>query len=956
MDSRRWHRIEALFSAAVEVPAEARESLLRDACGDDLALRREVESLLAAHANVGEAFLEDLDEESIARLVDLRPTQPQRIGPWRVIGEIGRGGMGVVYDARRDDGQFEQTAAVKLIQSAVASEEMLRRFLRERQILARMQHPGIARLLGGGVTPEGRPWFALERVEGVPLTRYCDEQRLGVESRLRLFKAICEAVEYAHQSLVIHRDLKPSNVLVDPQGQVKLLDFGIAKLLREEGSEQAAQTAIEGRVMTPGYGAPEQWLGAAVTTATDVFALGVILYELLAGQRPYSSNRTAFARQMMALADSEPPRLSSLAAGSDRRPGRGTSRQRRHLDSDLDAIAAKAVRGEPQQRYASAEALREDVERYLRREPVRACSDSLAYRAKKFLHRHRAGVAAVALVVAALLIGLSIALWQAGVAARQRDVAREESEQTEQVKNFIVDLFRASDPRQEQGVELTAKQLLERGLERVRSDLDQRPDLRIELLTAIGEVSTSLGDHEGAKGLFAEALEIDIGSSPRDQLRIATALNGFGEASAHLGDDRMAEATHRRALAIRLQHAGDGSLETAQTYNNLGVALARQRKLDEAIEHYRRALDIRRSAEDTDGISRLETLGNLATAYRLQGELAVASDVFQQVIDGMRQRGFHRHPYMATYLSERAAVERRLGNYIDAETLLRQSLELSREFWGESHPDTRISMNNYAMIAHALGNDLEAEALMRRVVEYDVEQYGPQHTFVAIGRGNLARVLLELGEVEQATAQFEAAATIHSSESSQWALAIHHVRHAWAHLATGMPRQALRLTDRALAIERRRSPPSDERLAGALTAAAFASSALELWPQAEAHFREALARLARRSTTRHPDAALALFGLAELRLAQGRLREARPYLERASAIWAAALPDGHWRLATLQVALGECEIRQGNLEEGRRLLEQGIARLRRDRGATHWRTLAAIARRDAVAGQGSDAG
>ncbi len=948
MDRDRWSRVERLFGDAVEVESGERGEYVAAACEGDLELRQEVDSLLAAHLKANDDFLEELDDDRVARFVDVM-SPPERIGPWRILEEIGRGGMGVVYEACRDDGQFHQLAALKLIQGGLDSARTVQRFLLERQILARMEHPAIARLLDGGVTPEGRPWFALELIDGVPLTEYCEEQDLGVEQRLRLFKNICSAVEYAHRSLVIHRDLKPSNVLVDHDGQVKLLDFGIAKLLSADEEAEAAKTEADKRVVTPGYGAPEQWLGGPVTTTTDVYSLGIILYELLAGQLPYGSGPSDIAQQFRAWADSQPPRLSSLAdenredSAARRLPSFG-----RRLGVELDAIAAKAINSEPEHRYASVEALREDLERYLRGEPVRACPNSLRYRAEKFLRRHRTSLVVVALVGVSLLTGLSLALWQAGVAARERDIARQESEETEEVKNFIVDLFRASDPSDEQRVDLTAKQLLARGVERVRAGLEDRPDLRSELLTAVGEVANLLGDHEGARELFEEALAIESGPAVRDQLRRAAALNGLGETSVSLGDNVSAEAAHRQALAIRLELADPDSLDIAQTFNNLGNALAGQRELSEAIESYRHALSIQRRVAGENAIEALETLGNLGIAYRLQGDLLAAEKLLGQAIEQMAKRPENQKPSMVALLSELATVKSRFGRPMAAERLLRQSLELSRNFWGESHPDTRISMNNLAMALHTLGKDPEAEVLMRKTLEYDLEQYGPQHTYVATSRDNLGRVLLELGRVEEAITQFEIAEQVHQVSSSERTLAAHRIHLGWARLATGHPRQARQMIDQALGTERQRTPGSQEKLAAAVTAAAFVRGALELGTEAEALFQEALEIQESRTTPRHPAAGLALYGLGELRLRQGRLKEAESYLKRASEIWAETLPEAHWRQAVLRVALGECEIRMGRIERGREILDLGLAQLTRDRGEEHWRTRAAVSRRDSL--------
>ncbi len=939
MDSDRWDRVSAVFGEAVEVAVEERQQFLEQACGDDQELLQEVESLLAAHSSAQGEFLEQLSPAAAGHLDDTGAKPPERIGSWRVVGEIGRGGMGVVYEARRDDGQFEQTAAVKLIKRGMDSEQILERFLRERQILARMEHPGIARLLDGGVTSQGRPWFALERVEGAPLTEYCDQQGLDVKARLRLFGEVCSAVEYAHRNLVVHRDLKPSNVLVDDDRRVKLLDFGIAKILRNSDESAGTRTAAEGRLVSPGYGAPELVLGDPITTATDVYSLGVILYEMLSGARPYELQPGPIANQIMRQAGSPPPKLSTVAAKASRRRG---------LDSDLDTIAAKAVQFEPQRRYASAEALREDVERYLRSEPVRACPDSLAYRAKKFFQRHRTSVVAAILVILSLVLGLGAALWQADVAARERDTARQESEQAQQARDFIVDLFRDSDPREPGGPELTARQILDRGLERVRSRGADRPDLRVELLNTVGEVSTLLGDYAGARALYKESLEIDSGERVQDQLRLAAALNGYGQASGYLGEDEVAEEHQRRALDIYLELSGLDDLETAQAFNDLGVALARQRKLPEAVESYRKSVDIYERVAGPDHPETLSTLGNLSLSVRLMGDFLEAERLLELVIERMRRSHGEGHSDMGYYLGELAAAKVRLGRLQEAEPMSRRSFELTREFWGESHPTTSVRRNNFAMVAHKLGNDLEAEELMRQTLAHEIDQYGSEHSYVAMDHDNLARVLVELGRVDEALRQIEIAERIHTARSSPRLLASHRLRHAQARLAAGELEAARDLIDAALAFERQRDPQNPEKLTEAVVISAYVRSALGLVEEAESLFREALSLIETWPSADHPESAWAHFGLGELYLIEGRIEEARAALERASEIWSQALPEGHWRRAEAQVALGECLVRQGRGERGQQLLDEGITQLRSGRGEEHWRTLAALRRRDAL--------
>ncbi len=366
-----------------------------------------------------------------------------------------------------------------------------------------------------------------------------------------------------------------------------------------------------------------------------------------------------------------------------------------------------------------------------------------------------------------------------------------------------------------------------------------------------------------------------------------------------------------------------------------GRAPPKHGNLPEAIEYYTRALDIQERVAGPDALVTLETLANLGIAYRYQGDYLEAERLLGQVIERMTLLERDRHPDMVDFLDQLGAVQDGLGKVRAAERLRRQSFELSREFWGESHPGTRIEMNNYAMAAHALGNYVEAEALMRKVLAYDIEQYGPEHPYVAIGRDNLGRILVERGRVDDALAQFEISAALHEASSALRTLAVHQVRHASAHLAAGNATAARQLVDRGLMTERQRTPPSSVRLATALMTSAFVRTSLGFTAEAETLFDEALAMIEDRANPHHPDAGIALFGLGELYLKEGRIAKARAALEQASKVWATSLPEGHWRRAETKVVLGACEIRDGNVEQGRQLMDEGIAQLSRDRGKTH---------------------
>jgi tRNA A-37 threonylcarbamoyl transferase component Bud32 len=402
-----WQRVKEVFEDAVMRAPDARAAFLEGACGGDLDLRREVDSLLAAHHDAG-PFLSGPAQP------DASPPEPRRIGPYRVLGVIAHGGMGTVYRAVRDDDAFQKTVALKLVRGGAASEFVERRFRQERQILGRLQHPHIATILDGGTSEEGHPYLVMEHVEGRPVTTWCDERALGARPRLALFGAVCAAVQYAHQNLVVHRDLKPDNILVTGDGTPKLLDFGIARLVAAGVDPDTAPTASLLPMMTPEYASPEQVRGDPVTTASDVYALGVLLYELLAGRRPYEVKADSMAEIVRAVCQTDPPPPSAAF------PARLAPSE---LKGDLDTIVMRALRKEPERRYPSVQALAEDVQRHLDGLPVRARPDTVRYRAAKFVGRNRGLVAATALVVLALAGGLMATLSQARIAEANRQRA-----------------------------------------------------------------------------------------------------------------------------------------------------------------------------------------------------------------------------------------------------------------------------------------------------------------------------------------------------------------------------------------------------------------------------------------------------------------------------------------------------------------------------------------------------
>ena len=589
----------------------------------------EARSLLHADAKPG--VMDDLERHlaSVARV--LEDPAPVRVGPYRVVGELGRGGMGVVYLADRAVGGFQQRVAIKLMTTSDPHDPRHERFLAERQILAALVHQNIARLLDGGVTEDGRPYLVMEYVDGSPITTYCDNHRLDVRTRLRLFAEVCAAVQHAHQNLVIHRDLKPTNILVSTDAHAHLLDFGIAKLINPAlTTAHAPLTRLDSRMMTPEYASPEQVRGESLTTASDIYSLGVLLYGLLCGTPPYRLTTGSPADVVTMVCEQDPERPSVRATRGDRSEGgqspeaaarlRGTSVDRlaRLLDGDLDSIVLMAMRKEPGRRYASADMLRQDIERYLSGLPVLAHRGSRRYRMQKFLRRHRVEAAATAMVVVAVLIGLSLAVVQGRRASRERDRAERALAESNGVTNFLLGLFQSGDAGDVPPAQLSALDLLQRGAGRA-DELANQPLVHARLLDVIGQMSLNLGELDEAQRRLEQAVAIRRSVSDTTPLDLASSLIHLAWVHRARDERNTAAKLVDEALDIRRAALPPNHPDIAEALHERGwLAYSSEQE-----SFYRQALAILRDTAATAD-RRVTLLQALSTNLRRQGRLAEA--------------------------------------------------------------------------------------------------------------------------------------------------------------------------------------------------------------------------------------------------------------------------------------------------------------------------------------------
>jgi serine/threonine-protein kinase len=743
--SGHWRRVSPHLDQALELSAEERRRYLADLARGDPGLAAELESLLGeASALRDERYLEH-DAQDLLAAADLAG---QAFGAYTLVRPLGAGGMGSVWLARRSDGRFEGTAAVKLLSAALLGPAGTSRFRREGTILARLKHPHIAQLIDAGVSAAGQPYLVLEAVEGEPIDRWCDDRSLDVAARLRLFLDVLAAVAHAHANLVVHRDLKPSNVMVSQDGQVKLLDFGIAKLLAAEDTP-ADWTREAGRAFTPAFAAPEQITGECVTTATDVYALGALLYLLLTGRPPLGDPPASSADRLRAILETAPGRLADGVDGpAAARRASTPERLRRALRGDLETLVAKALKKRPEERYASVTALAEDVRRHLAEEPILARPDSPAYRARKFARRNARGLAAGTV---ALLVLAGVVAYYGWQLAGERDRVRREARKAAQVSGFLTDLLTHADPYAAGTAEPTVRSLLDAGAARVRTDLAAQPELRRDMLALLGRIYLRRGADERALPLLEEAVALGrrtLGPS-RELARSLTDLGIALRQTARLDAGR---ARLEEALAMGRRVLGDAHPEVAVTHSELGRLCLDQGRLDGAEAHFRAALAIRRQALGAGDHETATSLSDLGLLLRDKGDRAGAEANFRAALEVTRRTRGPRHPDVATALANLALTVNERGDPAAAEAMLRQALAIGEASLGRHHPANAQRLANLAGVLRREGKLAEAAARNEEALAISRADYGRDHPAVARQEVGLARIELDRGRPAAARA------------------------------------------------------------------------------------------------------------------------------------------------------------------------------------------------------------
>jgi serine/threonine-protein kinase len=736
MRSSHWERLESTYGEALELPPQERAAFLDRACGGDAEFRGEVDAMLAeapAHRSLRleGRLLIDVHSHGGPGDAPRDPNVGRRIGAWRLVRRLGRGGMATVYLAEREDAQFQQHVAIKIGRPSFGEGDAPARFRIERQVLASLVHPHIARLLDGGVTDDGHAYIVMEYVEGLSITDHCSTAAVSLTDRLKLFQVVCLAVQHAHRNLIVHRDLKPGNIMVSSQGEVKLLDFGIAKLLDPRAlGVSAVATRGDVRPMTLEYAAPEQIAGGAITTATDVHALGIVLYELLTGWRPFDAPTPTEVERRIAA---EVPVSPSVAVRHRARAG-----ALRGITSDLDTIVQMALRKEPERRYGSAGQLADDLERFLQGRPVIAQGDTVGYRARKFVSRHRVAVTAAAVIMMLLAAFGLVSAVQARRLAAERDAADRERARAEQVLAALTEMFRVTDPAVTPASgAVPVADLLRQGEDLARRQFAGQPAVGARLAHALGRIHATRSEYEHARTLFEEALNAQRSLAGDDDALTIEIFHDLAVLVGHMGEKDRAEALLRESLDRHRRRYGERHDKVAQALQDL-AELTTDRGVRERL--YRDALAMRRAGRAGDDAAVAWAMSQLASHLNGAGKLDEAMALQRDAVAMLQRTVGERHPRHLLALGELAQLLNRANQLDEAEATNRRLLEMQREVFGSQSFQVAESLNSLGVNLATRGEYASAEVLLAESFTVHLAVFGEGHWRTANTARNVGRV------------------------------------------------------------------------------------------------------------------------------------------------------------------------------------------------------------------------
>jgi len=969
MTDERWNRIEELFNEAGKLESEKKDQFLDEACGDDHALREEVMSLLRSLDEAGDRIEEVIFEEGLDSLtppLEGAPAGPSMtgtvVGAYRLGAQIDSGGMGTIYEAERADDEFRKRVAIKLIKGGVITEADLERFVRERQVLADLEHPNITRLIDGGTTGDGQPFLVMEYIDGKPIDRWCDDRNLSPRERVSLFRQVCSAVHQAHRNLIVHRDIKPTNILVTEDGTPKLLDFGIAKII-EPG---AKETATQERLLTPGFASPEQLIGGPITTSSDIYSLGVLLYHLLTGCRPHGADDTPPHENLRMICEDEPTRPSDAVCRTSGKEDASTFRKKAALRScrpeklkkllmgDLDNIVLMALRREPARRYQSAEQFSSDLKRHLDGLPVLARKDTFRYRAAKFVKRNRTAVVAAALIFLSLSVGLAAA--GAGFASAKDALAREkvahskerdakltakreaERARTEaaihrHVGEFVVDTFKAADPARTRGASVSAKEILENGARIISSSLEEQPLVRAHVMKLIGNAFVSLSQYSDAASLLEQAvaalLELDGDSD--------TAVSALID----LAQLRRLQSRYKEALALlgkarKRNLAGNGEHHklTYSCIDEIGLNQTKLGRFKEALKLLEKSLDGRRRLFGDDSAEALISLSNLGNLYHELGWLSKAEPLFKKVLESQTSSLGGDHPHTLLSMNRLASLYTRMGRYPEAELLYLDLLEIRSRVLGPEHQSTINLLNSLSCLYTTLGRYEESDALFDQywASNPDVDP----HWF----NGKVSEILARKMNVDVLTLSeraLEARRRDLGDDHPKTLSAIHN--HASIYYTRGQFDESRKLYEKAVEDARANLGNDHPQTLSLLYHLANLYDTIDKEDKAAALYEEAIEGCRKSLTDQHITTLSCLRGIGKIRIAQKRYEEAEEYLKQALQGALESFDEGHPLACACYSSLGLLNGEQGKLKEALFHYEKSHTIAERKLGRTHHMTL-----------------
>ncbi len=749
--------LDKIFEQAMALKPEARMAFVQRNCANDPNLLEQVIGQLATHVH---AWWDWNLEAELSPEAELKPSY-ESIGSYRVVGIIGEGGMGQVLLAERADKHFKQRVAIKLLRRGVMSQQLQIRLKLERQILATLEHPYIAKLIDGGTTPEGTPYIVMEYVDGVAINIYADHQKLSIEQRLRLFQKVCAAVQCAHQHLIVHRDLKPSNILVTADGTPKLLDFGIAKLLDAHSFTQTvAMTHVDYRLMTPDHASPEQIRGETITTSSDIYVLGVLLYGLLTGRRPFEIKHTRLAELERAICDNPAiPMEMGLYEVVNKKDKeiierlceeRSTTlaKLRRDLRGDLSAIVMTALRKEPQRRYSSVEQLSADIERYLSDQPVLARKDTWLYRTRKLVQRN-AAASVLGSIVALSLFAFAITTY-----IQSKHIEREQV-RAEQVSKFMIDLFQQADPSHSRGNEIKVREILDVGAKHILNDLSDHPDVQASLLSAMGDVYRGLGLYDESRLLLEAALQKHIQLEDVSQPEIADIERLLGDILIKQGNYTAAEPLLQHSLTLNRKLFASNSIEVAKSLTELAFLRQSQQQMDKALTLYQEALTILSKHGDIAQAQTALVLADLGAFYILKGQYSEAEPFLQRALQLSRIAHGNDYPEVAFNMQNLAVLLTLEGKLKEAKPVFEESLGMYKKIFGPEHPETIEATVNYGDFLRKLPELNTAEQVLRSAIVLQEKVRGKNHPYVGYAHQRLGLVLLDKHALAEAQKEFE---------------------------------------------------------------------------------------------------------------------------------------------------------------------------------------------------------